>query len=364
MMMISRASVSQFMPCLALTCAATVHAQSSVTLYGVMDAGVSYVSNQAGHANWLLDTGMLSPNLFGLRGSESLGSGIKAVFTIEGQYALDNGASIGGLFGRQSFVGLSSPWGTLTLGRHYDFSFDMLAVLRYGPSFPYVSLHNLRHGPFGGLGIPNMPGGAMDFDRVGGAERIPNSIKFSSANYGGLTFGALYGLGEQPGSISRDRAYSAGVGYERGPFALSTAITEVRYAAINNGNDGIRTWGLGGRYALGTSNINALYTNTRNTFTGGGVQVLQTGITVPVAPATTVLADYQYQWANAALDHNHAHQVGLTLDYAFSRRTDTYLGAVYQRASGTSAAAWIPGLMVGSDNKSQVLVRAGVRHVF
>lgn len=108
----------------------------------------------------------------------------------------------------------------------------------------------------------------MDFDRVGGAERIPNSIKFSSANYGGLTFGALYGLGEQPGSFSRDRAYSAGVGYERGPFALSAAITEVRYAAINNGNDGIRTWGLGGRYALGTSNINALYTNTRNTFTG------------------------------------------------------------------------------------------------
>lgn len=62
---------------------------------------------------------------------------------------------------------------------------------------------------------------------------------------------------------------------------------------------------------------------------------------MPVAPATTVLADYQYQWANAALNRNHAHQVGLTLDYAFSRRTDTYLGAVYQRGSGTGAAAWI-----------------------
>ncbi|MBP0639910.1 porin [Cupriavidus sp. AcVe19-6a] len=74
--MFSRKQIDQFLPCLALTCAATAHAQSSVTLYGVMDAGISYVNNQGGHANWLLDTGMLSPNLFGLRGSESLGDGL------------------------------------------------------------------------------------------------------------------------------------------------------------------------------------------------------------------------------------------------------------------------------------------------
>ncbi|MEK7943674.1 porin [Pigmentiphaga sp. YJ18] len=357
---------ARLLPFLLGAFAATAQAQTSTTLYGVLDAGVTYVSNQAGRSNWLMDTGMLSPNLFGLRGSEALGNGNKVVFTLEGQFGLDNGASIGGLFGRQSFVGLAGNWGQLTLGKQYDFSFDILAPTRYGPSFPYVSLHNLRQGPFGGLGIPTMPGGALDFDRVGGAERLENAVKFVSADYGGFTFGGLYGFGEKAGSLSQNRSYSVGASYVRGPFQVGAALTEVRYGAINNGRDGIRTWGLGGRYAFGAgTNANVLYTNTRNTFTGGVVQVVQAGVTTPVAPATTVLVDYQYQWANAALADNRAHQVGLTLNYGLSKRTDAYLGAVYQRASGHGAAmAWIPGLPGGSDGRSQALVRTGLRHVF
>ncbi|MDF3889108.1 porin [Cupriavidus basilensis] len=355
----------QWLPLCAVLVSALANAQSSVTMYGIMDAGVTYVSNQGGKQNWLMDTGMMSPNLFGVRGAESLGGGTKAVFTIEGQYALDNGASIGGLFGRQSFVGLSSSWGTLTLGKHYDFSFDVLAPQRYGSSFKYVSLHNLRQGPFGGLGIPTMPGGALDFDRVGGAERIANSIKFTSTNYGGLSFGGLYGFGEAAGQASRNRAYSAGVSYGSGPFGFGAAITEVRYAGINDGKDGIRTWGLGGRYAVGDANFNALYTNTRNTFTGGGVQVFQAGVTKVVLPNTTVLLDYQYQRGNAVLEKNYAHQFGVTLDYEFSTRTDTYIGAVYQSVGGgASAQAWIPGLPGAADGQRQVLVRAGLRHLF
>ncbi|OVZ55293.1 hypothetical protein CDO44_24020 [Pigmentiphaga sp. NML080357] len=351
---------------LALASATPAMAQTTTTLYGIIDAGVNYLSNQGGHGTWSMDTGLLSPNLFGLRGSEALGSDLKAVFTLEGQFAADNGASVGPLFGRQAYVGLSSTsWGTLTLGKQYDFSFDMLGPGRYGPSFPMIGLYNLRLGPFGGLGVPGMPGGAMDFDGVAGAKRVDNSVKFTSANYGGLTFGALYGFGEQPGSMGQGRTYSAGASYARGPFALTAAITDARNAAINNGSDGIRTWGLGGRYQLGAAVLNALYTNTRNTFTGGSVQVAQVGTTLPVAASTTLLLDYQYQWANATLDKVHAHQASATLGYALSKRTDAYAALVYQRAGGApGATAWIAGLNGPSDGKTQTLVRLGMRHMF
>jgi len=324
---------------LALTCATPAMAQSTTTLYGIIDAGVNYLSNYGGHSAWSMDTGLLSPNLFGLRGSEALGGDMKAVFTLEGQFAADNGASVGPLFGRQAYVGLSSQsWGTLTLGKQYDFSFDMLGPGRYGPSFPMIGLYNLRLGPFGGLGVPGMPGGAMDFDGVAGAKRVDNSVKFTSANYGGLTFGALYGFGEQPGSMGQGRTYSAGLSYARGPFALTAAITDARNPAINNGNDGIRTWGLGGRYQLGAAVLNA---------------------------STTLLLDYQYQWANATLNKVHAHQASATLGYALSKRTDAYAALVYQRAGGApGATAWIAGMNGPSDGKTQTLVRVGMRHMF
>ncbi len=87
-----------------------------VTLYGVVDAGISYVSNQkeagssAGHSNFAMTNNSTTPDLFGLRGSEDLGGGLKAIFTLENGFTLTNGALAqhGLLFGHQAFAGLSS----------------------------------------------------------------------------------------------------------------------------------------------------------------------------------------------------------------------------------------------------------------
>src|ERR1700744_6523832 len=84
------------------------HAQSSVTLYGLLDVGVTALSNQGGHRNVVMDSGVLSPNLFGLRGTEDLGGGLKAIFQLEGQFEMATGGLIGDLFGRQAWVGLQS----------------------------------------------------------------------------------------------------------------------------------------------------------------------------------------------------------------------------------------------------------------
>ncbi len=78
-------------------------AQSSVTIGGVIDAGVTLNSNQTGRRNTLVDTGIGSPNLLRFRGSEDLGGGNKAIFMLESQFQLDTGAQVGNFFGRQAY---------------------------------------------------------------------------------------------------------------------------------------------------------------------------------------------------------------------------------------------------------------------
>jgi predicted porin len=128
-------------------------AQRSVTLYGIVDAGIDYVTNSGGHRLVVEDTGILSPNIFGFKGTEDLGGGLSAVFNLMGQFDTASGTSIGSLFGREAYVGLQSVhWDKLTFGNQPDFMFTSLTVMRYGPAFPSIVFTALRQGPFNKLG--------------------------------------------------------------------------------------------------------------------------------------------------------------------------------------------------------------------
>ncbi|WP_083566865.1 porin [Pandoraea thiooxydans] len=338
-------------------------AQSSVTLYGLIDAGIDYTTNVAGNSQTSLDTGILSPNLFGMRGSEDLGGGLHAKFVLEGQFNAGNGALIGNEFGRQAYIGLTdAKWGSVTLGNQYDFMFTSLSVKRYGPMFPLISLQNLRQGPFNALNVPNRPTGAFDFDRMAG-EQIANAVKYESPDLAGLTFGAMLGVGGQPGSFSRDSAQSFGADYRRGPIQLDAAYTFVRYPSLNNGNDGIRNWGIGGRTALGKGFVDLLYTSTANTATGAHVDVYEIGGMMPLAAATHLALAYQYMKGNAVLEGNRAQQINATLDYSLSIQTDLYTTVTYQHANGPGAQAQI--LAAGpASGGNQAELRIGMRHFF
>lgn len=351
----------------AACCAAApqAQAQSSVTIYGLIDAGVDYVTNVGGHGQTALNTGILSPNLFGFRGTEDLGGGLSAKFVLEGQFDLASGALIGNEFGRQAYVGLSDKrWGSVTLGNQYDFMFTSLSLKRYGPAFGVISLQNLRQGPFNALAIPGRPTGSFDFDRMAG-EQISNALKYESPNLGGFTFGAMYGFGGQPGAFSQNSSQSFGADYSLGPVQLDAAYTYVKYPQMNNGNDGIRNWGVGGRLALGKGTVDMVYTSTKNTLTGGHVDVVEVGAVYPLAVGVHVAAAYTYMKGNAVLENNKAHQVNLTLDYALSKRTDLYGSVTYQHASGDGATALAQVLSAGpSDGPNQTVLRVGMRHFF
>ena len=324
-------------------------AQSNVTLYGTLDAGITSISNQGGSRNTILATGMQIPNLFGFHGSEDLGSGMKAVFKLETQFGLDDGQMIGGSgFTRQTYVGLSSPVGTLTMGYQYEFMFESLSAARLAGSLPYVSLYNLQQGPFQGLGAAF---GGLDFNRVAGAFRVPNSVKFVTKDFNGLNAGVLYGMGEKAGASSANTTVSAAVNYASGPWGANAAYTYAKDPSINQGKDGMRNWGVGGRYTTSQMQVDAIYTNTQNTFTNARVNVYQVGADFKITPTTILRGDYQLMKGNAQLADNKAHQFGVTLDYWFSKRNGP-------------TNAWIAGLPGASDGRNQTALRVGMRHFF
>ena len=104
-------------------------AQTNVTVYGVVDQGYAYSSSNAAvngtnKFSGIKDGG-LSGSRFGFKGEEALGNGLKAIFTLEYGKDGDNNSDVSNFFTRQSFVGLSSNYGTFTLGRQYNAASDV-----------------------------------------------------------------------------------------------------------------------------------------------------------------------------------------------------------------------------------------------
>lgn len=340
-----------------------VFAQSSVTLFGLLDAGITYTSNVGGHSQVAEQSGIQAPDLIGVRGTEDLGGGYAAIFLMDGSYSINTGAmSGGGVFGRESYVGLSSPWGALTFGHQFDFMYDNLSLARWGHQIPYVSLYQLPDGPFSALGSPL---GTFDYSRIAGGAATSNTAKFVSKDFKGLNFGAMYGFSNIAGAGGNSNMESFGANYEHGPLRLNAAYTFARDPSINNGADGIRNFGFGGRYDFGRFALDALYTNTHNTFNGAHVDTYELGGLVTFAPDFFVYAQYIYANGNQAVTNNHVNQGGVTFDYLLSKRTDVYLNYIYQHASGNeNVFAAISGSSGASSNGTQTIVRVAIRHLF
>lgn len=358
---------------LALAVPASALAQSGVTLQGVIDGGVTYVNNQHGGAATLFDSGILSPDVLSFKGSEELGGGTKAVFELTSQFDLGSGATMPGagqIFNRTAFVGLANDrLGSLTFGNQYDFMFETLTLGQYDGAFLFGGLYDFRQGPFATLGVPANPTGSFDFDRMAGATRVPNAVKYRSPEIAGLTFGALYGFGGVPGSFSSDSTMSFGVNYVNGPIGLGAAYVEVKYPQLGSGHDGIRNFGFGAHYRFASVLAMILYTNTKNTASGAKIDVYKTGVFWSISGPWALGLDYEYMKGNDVLKNNKAQQITTALQYSFSKRTTAYVEAIYQRASGDAAItqAWINGLNQpdgAASNRSQTLARFGLQMKF
>ncbi|QQC67946.1 porin [Paraburkholderia ginsengisoli] len=375
------------------TCfASAVHAQSSVTLYGLIDAGITYTNNQGGHSNVQATSGSVSGSRWGLRGSEDLGGGLKAIFTLENGFNIQNGqlGQQSRMFGRQAFVGLASDqFGAVTLGRQYDSVVDYLGPLA------------LTGTQYGGTQFAH----PFDNDNLNNSFRVNNSLKYQSANYGGFKFGAQYGFSNEAAGFANNRQYSAGASYSYG--GLSAAVA---YMQLNNDIAGLvpgattvgnlggavagdntfvakrqRTWGAGLNYNFGPATAGFVFTQTRLNralgISSSASGVANAGVALDgtfarfnnfevngryhFTPVWSVAGAYTYTSGYLNGAHPKWNQFNLQTAYALSKRTDVYLQGEYQHVSqsGLDLGADINGLAASSNNK-QVAVTAGLRHRF
>lgn len=329
----------------------------SVELYGIVDMG--FVQESGGPTGTLpslatprgtinkLTSGAQSGTRLGFKGTEDLGNNMKALFVLETGIAADKGGfnQNNTAFARQSFVGLQSDMGTLTLGRQYT---------------PYF-LTMLVGDPF----AAGMAGAAQNMLMPAANIRMDNAVKYTSPIFGGGFSGeAAYGFGEQAGTNSRSRQLGAYIGYSSAPI-------NVRLGYLKKNTDVVTTipetkdvtnWIIAANwdvkvaklFAAVTNNDEAVYAPIRRKS-----QDYLIGAQVPFNKHTFI-ASYIYKDGDDAMTGN-ANQLALGYTYTMSKRTNLY--AAWGRINnGTNSF-----LTVGNNSDpgyGDKAVNLGIRHTF
>jgi predicted porin len=344
--------------------AASAAAQSSVTLYGSLDAGVAYVSNVGGSTKYAAENGNTQPDRWGLLGTEDLGGGWSALFRLENGFSTITGAmaSSGTLFNRNAYVGLSDAQvGTLTLGHQTPFTFDVLGPL----STAYL----------GQSWYAFHPG---NLDQLADTSVVPynNSVKFRSTSFNGFQFGAMYGFGN-----TTDFSYGSNLGFEvnykNGP--LQAAAT---WANQHNGTASLATIGFTGQfqgqpaatyapdkqenmgaglsYKIGSVLLHGLYTRVK--FQSAGQSATYQSTDVGANWQASVANVIGGGVANTTFAGRRWTQFELGDTYSLSKSTQVYANVLYEQGNSlTQAALYTAGVASG---RNQLAVVAGVHHSF
>lgn len=315
------------------TFAGGTFAQSSVTLYGLVDIGIAFESGgPSGSVRKVDGSGLHSGNRLGFRGTEDLGGGLAALFVLENGFNSDNGSiAQGGLgFGRQAFVGLKGNFGTLTAGRHYSPHF--LAVDSLDP-------------------LDGISGGAFNLLRR--TTRTDNTLFYTTPNLGGFTSQLAYGFGEVAGNSSASRFIGANAAYAAGPLVVKAAYHGTRNATDT---DTMKNTFLGGSYNFGVAKAILGYQIEKGTGTVDANSAM-VGVQVPVG-ASTLMATYIRKNDKSAAN-NDADMVALAYTYALSKRTNFYTSVL--RISNENSLVYKTKAGDGSGNKE---FNFGIRHKF
>ena len=334
-------------------------AQSTVTIYGLVDAWVGTVKDnnlsQSG-VNVLHpfsgSGGGLQTSRFGLKGSEDLGGGLKANFLLEAGFDPSTGvansytnpftnAASNAIFGRQSWVGLSGGFGELKLGKMWT-PYDMVKgsgsanfdSLLFAPSTSVWSSNSYQ-------------------DRPG------NSVYYETPNFGGFSAAAMYSFGEnKTTAVSAGKIASMNVAYANGPIGASLAYQTEK---ANGNATAIKYTQLNGSYDFGVVKLLGAYGNVKNGTTpitgvaADKTKEYQIGLDFPVSSTFTLSGGYARSKSTQVLagapDLKRT-GYGIAGLYALSKRSNLYAGI--QTAKETGAA---------TERKTSTY-GVGIRHTF
>ncbi|MBT9513851.1 MAG: porin [Acidovorax sp.] len=346
--------------CAALASSCVAAQTSGVTLYGTIDLGLRHGSGlAASHAaapgsSHSLGSGIHTTSRWGLRGSEDLGDGAKALFQFESGLNADTGASANAskYFDRASWVGLQGGWGTLALGRQTTTLADAVSPvdplgMRFASFNPSIGVAALsQHG----LGIEFGSAGATS-----GSYRLDNALKYTG-RFGGFTARAMWGLGEVASQQSALSSRGVGLAWAADGFVASGA-----YQNFKDTNqrtlDGTT---LGAAYQWGTVRLaaNAARSEAETAAGKHTVQrVLSAGATWSVTPLFDLTAAYYKvdRTRTGAADDGYGRLVAFA-EYKLSRRTKLYAELDNTR--------WRNGFQGAANKANATGVSAGVVHSF
>lgn len=350
------------------------NAQSSVTLYGIVDVGIEHLNNTtSGGAVTREVSGNSSGSRWGMRGVEDLGGGLKALFVLESGFNVNDGTlgqstkglganatTTSRLFGRQAWVGLAYNNHQLTFGRQNSLLFEeAIAFDPFGAATRYSTL-------------------SVDSAFAG---RIDNSAKYTG-KFGPLTATAMYstrydtGYGtEVPGAELTGRYFGGTLTYATGPFA-ATAVYEQRNsntAATNTATE--RRASAAASYQFGQVKAYAGYRYLRaasaflpaspiavaNGSQANAANMYWFGAQYYVTPAFALTASAYYQDVHSTSADPWL--AVLSADYFLSKRTDLYATAAFaHNKGGSTLGVGGYGTTLANDNQTGVVV--GIRHKF
>lgn len=299
--------------------AGVASAQSSVTIYGLVDmslaksnnTGVGYAVNPGAPTNNAYTLQQSSTSRLGFRGTEDMGGGLSAQFQIEHRFNPDTGAQnlATSFWNGRSFVQLTKAGaGSLYMGREYN------------PAF-WVQL---KSDPFGndGVGSPTINftyAGFQTVDPVGNGARTSNTIGFKSASFGGLTLQGAVSLSE---NTQQGRSMGFNAEYAAGPLYAGLG-----YEKLKDGtNDGIGLINAAVHYDLGVAKLMGYYarSETRTAGTLRGENTNHAWMLSATAPLGGGLVKAMYAKVDPRFANNTRTKFGLGYNYPLSKRTNLY----------------------------------------
>lgn len=388
---------------LGLALASGAKAQNSVQLYGLVDMAVAYSSADPGGAfaatnkarsSISMNGNNMSTSFFGISGIEELGNGYKALLKMEAFFRPDTGSAGRTVndvfFGRESYVGLTGPWGEVKLGKpltSMGLSTYFTSAYGFSPMFDPM-FRQLYTGTFAGVNNTSYIGNALPLDAEWG-----NSISYTSPNFGPFSFGANVGFAELAGA-NRKIHVGANALYFGGPLTATIAYQRVALGGGNtrggtwptfyptpnadfpNPNDGFKMGDLGAAptlsyqttYFAGMSykfDFMSLYSQFAHVANEGGKSGSQHDTTVTLGtkiPAGSgyFTAAYGHTWQTSGfgLTDGGRDTVSVSYNYNLSKRSDLYAAYRFDKFSADG-----PGNFVQSTVPTHY-VALGMRHRF
>lgn len=312
-------------------------AQSSVTLYGIVDVALQSSKVTGAPRMNTVASGNVNGSRFGLKGSEDLGGGLKALFVLENGFSVDTGASGGGaglagkkaataIFGRQAYVGLAGSFGEFRIGNvktAYDdtaINTDSVFDSNYAPAYSVWA---------GQGGYNSAPG---------------NSVYYTSPSFGGVTFTGSYALGENKTATTSAKGLAAvNAQYTGGPIYASLAYQEDKTAENAVAGQAYKDTLANFSYDFGVVKLLSSYSRHVDSSNTKSDQI-QIGADVPVGPALTLSGGYAYSKDKLnGVSGDKRDGFGIGAKYALSKRTFVYTGATYYETKPAGGGSKVKG---------------------